>query len=114
MLAATLEPGDSGAAVVDIRGVVVAVAFAISRTTPASLCAGRRRTAGGAGSSPTHACIHPGLPRGLSGEPRYSMKMHSPGHSSAASVTASSMPSGTTARPSWPAGLSKTLSPSLT
>jgi hypothetical protein len=43
-----------------------------------------------------------------------SMKMHSPGHSSADSTTASSMPSGMLARPSAPPGSEKTLSPSFT
>src|SRR5204862_5104146 len=38
-----------------------------------------------------------------------SMKMHSPGHSSADSMTASSMPAGTAARPSTPPGSEKTL-----
>ena len=43
-----------------------------------------------------------------------SMKMHSPGHSSAASVTASSRSSGTRARPAEPPGSFLTWSPSLT
>ena len=43
-----------------------------------------------------------------------SMKMHSPGHSSADSMVASSMPAGTLASPSAPPGSLKTLSPSFT
>ena len=43
-----------------------------------------------------------------------SMKMHSPGHSSADSMTPSSSLSGMSARPSAPPGSEKTLSPSLT
>ena len=52
--------------------------------------------------------------RRLGDEAQTSMKMHSPGHSSADSMVASSCPSGTMASPSTPPGSLKTLSPSLT
>src|SRR5205085_591045 len=55
-----------------------------------------------------------GLPPGGGGDQSGSMKMHSPGHSSADSITASSCPSGMLARPSAPPGSLKTFEPSFT
>ena len=54
-----------------------------------------------------------GAPTGAAGY-SISMKMHSPGHSSAASMQASSWPAGTLARPAAPPGSENTLAPSLT
>ncbi len=62
------------------------------RCTPVEPPRGNRRQAGNL--TPTHASNHHG-----------SMKMHSPGHSSADSMTASSWPSGISASPSAPCAL---------
>src|SRR6476620_2612473 len=78
---------------------------ATSEGAPFATERGASTRRGDEGASPSHA---------TNVAQSTSMKMHSPGHSSADSIVASSIPGGTLASPSGPPGSEKTLGPSLT